>query len=122
MNKPLVFLLSLVCLLSACQPFRDRNRTGVVAELEGQTLTQDELARLTAGMSPDDSTRVAEQYIQDWAIGILQYEKASTAGSERIEQLVADYRRRLYREAYEQMLVRKYTNIVISHIEFCQLG
>lgn len=108
MNKPLLFFLCLVCLLTACQPFRDRNRTGIVAEVEGQTLTQDEIARLTAGMTPGDSARVAEQYIQDWAIGILQYEKASAAGSERIEQLVADYRRRLYREAYEQMLVRKY--------------
>ncbi|MBP5476456.1 MAG: hypothetical protein J6Y00_02050 [Paludibacteraceae bacterium] len=108
MNRHFVFILCLVAVLTACQPFQKRNRSGIIAEVEGQTLTQEDIARLTAGMAPGDSARVAEQYIQDWAISILQYEKASAAGSERIEQLVADYRRRLYREAYEQMLVRKY--------------
>lgn len=108
MKRYQTFCLVFVCLLTSCQSFRDRHRAGIVAEVEGQTLAEDELARVTNGLCPEDSARVAEQYIQEWAIGILQYERASSAGSERIEQLVADYRRRLYREAYEQTLVQRH--------------
>ena len=108
MNRYSVIILCLACLLASCQSFQNRHRVGIVAEVEGQTLTEDEIARVTNGLPSEDSARVAEQYIQEWAINILQYEQASSAGSERIEQLVADYRRKLYREAYEQMLVQKY--------------
>ncbi len=108
MNRIFIIILCLACTVTGCQSFQDRHRAGIVAEVEGQTLYEDELTRVTYGLAPEDSARVAEQYIQDWAINILQYEQASSAGSERIEQLVADYRKQLYRQAYEQMLVQRY--------------
>ena len=108
MNRSFIILLCLSVGLTACQSFQNRHRAGIVAEVEGQTLYEDELTRVTYGLAPEDSARIAEQYIQDWAINILQYEQASSAGSEHIEQLVADYRKQLYRQAYEQMLVQRY--------------
>ncbi|MCR4664026.1 MAG: hypothetical protein K5660_01510 [Paludibacteraceae bacterium] len=108
MYQRVLILLSVVFCLAGCQQFQRRHSAGIVAEVEGQTLTEDELERVTNGLDAEDSARVAEQYIQDWALQILQYEQASKEGSERIEHLVEDYRRMLYREAYEQMLVQKY--------------
>ena len=86
MNRIFAIILCIACCMVACQSFQERHRAGIVAEVAGQTLTENELSHVTFGLNPTDSTRIAEQYIQDWAINILQYEQASSAGSERSER------------------------------------
>ena len=79
--------------------------TGVAVALNGQYLYQSTLDSLSFGLSSEDSARVVEQYVKQWAKDILEYERAKGAAEKAIEALVEDYRRSLYVYAYEQELV-----------------
>jgi len=75
--------------------------------LNGRYLYRSTLDSLTIGMSSEDSSRVAEQYIRQWAQDILLYDNATARTNEAIEAMVDDYRTTLYVRAYEERLVEK---------------
>lgn len=105
-NKLLyISILFLSTLLSGCQWFEQKRMTGVAVALNGQYLYQSTLDSLSFGLSSEDSARVVEQYVKQWAKDILEYERAKGAADKAIEALVEDYRRSLYVHAYEQELV-----------------
>ena len=81
--------------------------TGVAVALNGQYLYQSTLDSLSFGLLSEDSARVVEQYVKQWAKDILEYERAKGAADKSIEALVEDYRRSLYVHAYEQELVER---------------
>ena len=93
------------CLLSACSVFQRKQQEGAAAELNGQYLYYATLDSLTLGLSPEDSARVAEQYISQWAKDILLYDNAFAHTNANIERMVEDYRRTLYVHAYEEHLI-----------------
>jgi hypothetical protein len=68
------------------------------------------LDSLTLGLSSEDSLRVTQQYIRQWAQDILVYDESQKWRVERgewregIERMVEDYRRTLYVQAYEDRL------------------
>ena len=110
-------------MLTGCQ-YLDRNRqqVGVVAELAGQTLTEEDLNPITrSALTPEDSARYAEEYIRLWAEEILVYsngERQLAKGErEDIERLVEDYRRSLYVHTYEQKLVQQRMNKTVKAAE-----
>jgi hypothetical protein len=76
-----------------------------VAEYNGKIITWGELRKFTAGLSPEDSARVAEKYIRQWAINLIEYDIAKDQTNKVIEQLVEDYRRSLYLHEYEEKLI-----------------
>lgn len=92
-------------LLGACTVLEKKQQAGAVVELNGHYLYRSTLDSLTLGMNSEDSTRVAQQYISQWAKEILVYDKASSRTDQSIEGLVENYRRALYVHAYEQRLV-----------------
>ena len=100
-----VMFIACTAMVCACG-FRGKARgNDVVAECCGQTLTTEDIAQLTKGYSGADSVRIAEEYIQDWAVELLMYETSHRVSNHKIEELVADYRRSLYMHEYEQLLV-----------------
>ena len=76
-----------------------------MAECKGRIITWAEIDHLTQGLSAEDSATLAEKYIYQWAIGILEYDIARDKTKKHIEQLVEDYRRSLYIHEYEQHLI-----------------
>lgn len=88
-----------------------KQQAGAVVELNGQYLYRSTLDSLTLGLSSEDSIRVSQQYISQWAKDLLMEEKGEwrmvTDNKEQIEQMVADYRRTLYVQAYEEWLVER---------------
>ena len=107
-NKLLyISILFLCAVLSGCQWFEQKRMTGVAVALNGQYLYQSTLDSLSFGLSGEDSARGVEQYVQQWAKDILEYERAKGAADKAIEALVEDYRRSLYVHAYEQELVER---------------
>ena len=94
-------------MLSGCQWFEQKRMTGVAVALHGQYLYQSTLDSLSFGLLSEDSARVVEQYVKQWAKDILVYDKAKGAVDKTIEALVEDYRRSLYVHAYEQELVER---------------
>lgn len=104
MKKYIIFIF-IACLMASCSLFDEKRNSGVVVEYKGKTLTYAEIQQLTTGMSPQDSARVAEQYIYQWAINHLEYDVAKDKPNKEIEQLVEVYRRSLYIHEYEQRLI-----------------
>lgn len=78
-----------------------------MAELDGKYLSEGDIIALTAGHTPEDSARLAQEYIEQWATDILVYSEAGERTDKAIEALVEDYRRSLYVHQYEQKLVAK---------------
>ena len=103
--RKFVVLLVLLPLLVGCTLFEQQRKSGVVVEYNGQTLTEVELDRLTNGLSAEDSARVAEAYIRQWAEDLLEYDAAKSSSDKAIERRVEDYRRSLYVHEYEEHLI-----------------
>ena len=98
-------------LVSACTAFEKKQQAGAVVEVQGHYLYLSTLDSLTLGMHGEDSMRVAQQYINQWAKDVVLYEevrsKKADLGSTEIDRMVEDYRRALYTQAYEEYLVRR---------------
>ena len=94
-------------LLIGCAAYEKKNQSGAAVEVNGQYLYRSTLDSLTLGLTPEDSTRVVQQYISQWAKDILMYENASKRTDGALEQMVEDYRRSLYVQSYEEYLVER---------------
>jgi hypothetical protein len=98
-------LLTLCCLCNACQLYEEKRKSGTIAVYNGKTITQEQISKITAGLNPQDSARIAQQYIQQWATNLIEYDVAKDQTNKNIEQLVEDYRRSLYLHEYETRLI-----------------
>ena len=82
-----------------------------MVELHGHYLYKSTLDALTIGMSSEDSMRVTQQYITQWAKDYLIYDAVNNGmtgiACDEIEQMVEDYRRALYVHAYEEYLIHQ---------------
>lgn len=94
-------------LLSGCTALDKKQQSGAAVEVAGQYLYRATLDSLTLGLQPEDSLRVVQQYVSQWAKDILMYENANARTNKDIERLVDDYRRTLYVQAYEEYLVQR---------------
>lgn len=113
MKKIIIIILGL-SILNSCNLFEERRLSGTAAEYNGKTITLKQLQLLTTGLTPEDSTRVAEQYIRQWAIDLIEYDIAKDQTNKTIESLVEDYRRSLYLHEYEERLVAQYMPRIIE--------
>lgn len=76
--------------------------------MNGQYLYRSTLDSMTLGLSAEDSLRIAQQYISQWAKDILVYDKAKARAKSDLEKMVEDYRRALYVQAYEEHLIDRH--------------
>lgn len=103
-----IFLFLFILIFSTSCQVINRYRLGdAVVNVNGHSLYQSDIEQITAGLSPEDSTRVINAYIKKWATEILEYDKAkSKIGTDNdIEDKVETYRRTLYIHEYEQWLI-----------------
>ena len=103
--RKFVVLLIVVPIMVGCTLFEQQRKSGIVVECNGHSLTQVEIAALTNGLRSEDSARVAEAYICQWAEDLLEYDAAKKVESKEIERMVEDYRRSLYVHEYEENLI-----------------
>lgn len=104
MKKVLIFII-FAAFLSACSQLEQKRHSGIVAEYNGKVITRAEIDLLTIGMTGEDSVRVAEHYVRQWAADLVEYDIAKDKANKEIEKLVDDYRRSLYIHEYEQRLI-----------------
>lgn len=107
--KKMRILIAVVAsfLLVGCAAYEKKNQSGAAVEVNGQYLYRSTLDSLTLGLNPEDSMRVAQQYISAWAKDILIYDNAKSHTNNAIESQVEDYRRALYVHAYEEYLIER---------------
>lgn len=98
-------LLGGLLMLSGCAKLEEKRLRGVVAEYNGAVVSAEELDRLTTGLSFEDSVRVAEEYIRQWASEYLMWDAAMGSSDADIERQVEAYRRMLYQHSWEQRMV-----------------
>jgi len=103
----LIGLVMACSLMVGCQALEKKQQVGAAVELNGRYLYRSTLDSLTIGMSSEDSSRIAEQYIRQWAQDILLYDNATARTNAQIEAMVDDYRTTLYVRAYEERLIDK---------------
>ncbi len=94
-------------LLVGCTALEKKQQAGAAVYVNGQYLYRSTLDSMTVGLSPEDSMRVVQQYMSQWAKDLLMYENAKARTNADIERLVEDYRRALYVHAYEERLVAR---------------
>ena len=92
-------------LLGGCAAYDKKQQSGAAVDVNGHYLYRSTLDSLTLGLSSEDSMRVVQQYVSQWAKDILMYDEAKAHNNSAIEALVEDYRRTLYVHAYEEYLV-----------------
>jgi hypothetical protein len=99
----------MVCIagLNSCDVLERKHQAGVAVEVNGKYLYQSTLDSLTLGLNSEDSMRVAERYIRQWAQDRLIVDNANAQRNDAIENMVNAYRNSLYIQAYEQRLIEK---------------
>ena len=102
-----IVLSVLMTLLCGCQVMEKKQQVGAVAELNGHYLYRSTLDSLTLGLNSEDSLRVVQLFIRQWAQDILLYDNSTARTHREIEQMVSEYRRTLYAQAYEDRLVER---------------
>ena len=111
--KRVLILIGACCLacflLSGCQLFERKHQAGVAVELDGHYLYETTIDSLTLGLKGEDSIRVVQQFISQWAKDVLMYEavsgQLSPEKNQELEAMVGAYRRSLYVHTYEEYLV-----------------
>ena len=105
--------------LSSCRAISSFLRGGeVVAEVAGEKLYRSDLdAVIPKGISPEDSSFLAKQYINTWAaemvfLGIAE-EQLSKAEKDVTKEL-EDYRKSLLKYRYEQLYVNERLDTAVS--------
>ena len=105
--------IAIACSLASCARFHERRvlLTGgdeVVAEVGQYKMYKSELKAVTdLATDHDDSVKMADAYIRQWATDILFYEKAHARIDKDIEQMAEEYKRSLYLHRYEEELVER---------------
>lgn len=119
MKKDIRILLCLLLLgglwmFAGCAKLEEKRLRGVVAEYNGEVVPVEQLERLTVGLACEDSARVAEEYIRQWASEMLMWDAAMGDVNADIERQVESYRRMLYQHAWEQRMVDQRMSRAVS--------
>lgn len=105
-----LLVLSLVLLLASCQPKVEHGGKHPVVQVNTNFLYLEDLEKLLPyGISGADSVKLVRELTRKWVEDQVLYNKAehNVRGDGRIEQLVADYRRKLILNDYEQRLIQQ---------------
>ena len=102
--------LCLLATLGSCTKKQDHKGKKPLVEVTGKFLYQEDLqAALPLNLTSDDSVLFAESYIRNWIEDALLFAKAedNVRDSERIKELVENYRKALVMHAYQEELVQQ---------------
>lgn len=113
--------LSLVLLaMSSCQQQVEHGGKTPLAQVGDHFLYREDMAQaLPYGISGTDSARFVNEFVQKWLEEQVLYEKAehNVRGDEKIERMVAEYRRTLVMNNYEHMLLLQRMNEELTEEE-----
>lgn len=113
--------LSLVLLaMSSCQQQVEHGGKTPLAQVGDHFLYREDMAQaLPYGISGTDSVRFVSEFVQKWLEEQVLYEKAehNVRGDEKIERMVAEYRRTLVMNNYEHMLLLQRMNEELTEEE-----
>lgn len=101
----------------ACSHNAENKGDDVLATVNGKSLyLEDVTFSIPKGTSANDSALMAQKYIRDWVIDKMMMEEAqkSLENTDRIEEMVDDYRNSLYVFDYQSAKMRDELNSSVS--------
>ena len=105
MKRTYIILLS-VLMMTSCDVINRYRMGDAVVKIGKEALYESDIERVCAGLTGEDSARVADEYIKKWATEVLKYDKALTLVKDKqIDSMVKEYERSLYISNYEEELV-----------------
>ena len=110
----------MLCAFASCRPKTEHGGRLPIAQVANHYLYYDEAEKVMPhGLSRADSIEFIRDFARKWAEDQVLYEKAehNVRGDERIERLVASYRRSLILNQYEQQLILQKMDENISEEE-----
>lgn len=112
MNRILLFtiLLFTIILLSSCASKTSEDERVPLLEVEGKFLYLDELQNIIPpNVNTEDSTQIAQNFIQKWVTDVLMYENAkrNVTNQKEINELVENYKKSLTIHQYQQKLIEQ---------------
>lgn len=113
MRKGIIVILCVV-LFCGCAKFEQKRLSGVAVEYNGATVTYADLDALTYGLSSEDSARVADSYIQQWATSLIVYDRSKEIKSREIDEMVENYRRSLCQHEWERKQIAQKMPMLIE--------
>lgn len=113
MRKGIVVILCVV-LFCGCAKFEQKRLSGVAVEYNSATVTYADLDALTYGLSSEDSARVADSYIQQWATSLIVYDRSKEIKSREIDEMVENYRRSLCQHEWERKQIAQKMPMLIE--------
>ncbi len=116
--KKLSLIVSIFLCIS-CEYFQSSNEDEPVARVGESYLYKSDLAPLLSEtMAAEDSTIIVNNYINRWATQELFIQRAkinlSQEKQDTFEELVAEYRKDLYIEAYKEAIVKKTIDTTVT--------
>lgn len=120
-----IFMMTLVCfLLASCTEEQNKTETDkgkIIATVYTYNLYESDLAGVVPeGLTPEDSTRRAENFINSWVREMLLLSKAESnlpANDPEMEKKLRDYKNSLIIYAYETELVQQKLDTVVTDAE-----
>ena len=105
--------------LGGCRDFSFTSfmRGDVVASVGEQKLYTEDVRSLFTGLTPDDSLKLLQSYVEKWVkqqLKTQQAEKMSPQAGERIERMVEEYRRSLLIYEYEKAYIDQRLDTVVT--------
>ncbi len=116
--------ISILLLFYSCKGNGKPRANNPVARVNNSYLYRSDIEGLGQDLSPEDSARQVQIYIDKWAVDQLildmATQKLSSKEADKIERLVTSYRNSLTIAAYEQQLVDKELDTVVTAVQLAQ--
>jgi len=115
-----LLVLPATFLLLSCQPKVNHEGRQPLAEVDGTFLYEEDVQRaLPQNLTPEDSARLAGDFIRSWAEEVLLYRQAerNVRSTARIEEMVQAYRRALITQDYQQQLIAQDLSSEVTEAE-----
>ncbi|HZW78294.1 MAG TPA: peptidyl-prolyl cis-trans isomerase [Flavobacteriaceae bacterium] len=118
-----VVFLGVFCSLVSCQYFEEEPQKDVVARVNKAYLYKADIENLVSeGTSPEDSTLIVNNFINQWATRMLLIDRAKVnldpEDMKRYEKLIDEYRSDLLTDAYINVVISRHLDSTVTESEF----
>lgn len=119
-KKRIIYIIALFLVAYSCKKNSTTDadeKLKPIVTVKGETLYKGDLDQfIPIGVSGNDSTSMAQAYINKWISDILMYDKAkqNIVNENEINDLVADYRKSLIMNFYQEQLLKNYLSKSLS--------
>lgn len=123
MKRATLITLIFIFVLVSCDYFVSPPEDSVIARVNDKYLYLSDIEKLISeGTSPEDSTLIVKNYINQWATQQLLIDRAlvnlSVEELERYEKLVQEYRTDLLTDAYKNAVATKQLDTTVTERQF----